>query len=205
MASGVWGRKIGMAQVFANDKVIPVTAIDVANWFVTNIKMQERDGYNAVQVGYLRKRYIDQEFSKGWLKSPKKYFRYLREILLKEEMPDLSPGKSVDFYSLITQGDKVDVFGKTKGCGFAGVVRRHNFAGSPGSHGHTMGDKPGSIGNMASCGKVIKGRKLPGHMGNKNRAMKNLEIVRVVEDSKMLLVKGSVPGKAGSLVFIRRI
>ncbi len=205
MVTGLWGRKIGMTQVFVDDRVIPVTVIDLAHWFVTNIRTKERDGYDAVQVSQVRKRYVGQPFSKEWLNKQKKFFVFIREVPLKEAMSELTIGQSVDFYTLLEQGAKVDVFGKTKGCGFAGVVRRHNFSGGPGSHGSSMGKRPGSIGGMAACGKVIKGKKMPGLMGNQQRVMKNLKIVKIEKDAKILLLKGSVPGKTGSLVFVRRI
>ena len=204
MIPGMWGRKIGMAQLFANDKVIPVTAIDVAHWLVTNIRTKERDGYNAVQIGCPRKRYVGQDFSFDWLKNLKKYFTFVREIRLEDIPEGVVVGKPADFYAAWAEGDKVDIFGITRGRGFAGVIKRHNFGGPPASHGHTMGKKPGSIGCNASQGKVRKGKKMPGHMGAVQRATKNVDLVKIEKDARVVFVKGAVPGHAGSLVFLRK-
>lgn len=205
MSKGLWGKKVGMTQIFENDKVVPVTAIDVSDWVVTNVRTKERDGYAAIQVGCVKKRYSDKTFSQDWIKKPKEYFSFVREIRLDDDAQDITIGQSADFYTGFNQGDKVDITGRTIGRGFAGVVKRHNFGGPPGSHGSTMGKNPGSIGSFRSQGKVIKGKKLPGHMGNKQRMMRNLKIVKKIEENgKLLLVKGAIPGKSGSLVFIRK-
>lgn len=204
MITGIWGRKIGMTQVFANDKVVPVTAIDIADWYVTNIKTVERDGYNALQVGSVKNRYKDEQYSKDWIKFPNRYFSFIREIPLEEATTDFVVGKRIDFSQLIKLGELVDVRSKTIGKSFAGVVKRHNFGGPPGSHGSTMGNRPGSIGSLVKSGHVVKGKKLPGHMGCDNQMMRNLEIVMVEAATKTLLVKGSIPGKSGSLVFVRK-
>jgi len=207
MVSGLWGKKIGMTQVFSEENaVVPVTVIDVAGWFVTNIKTVERDGYAAVQLGRVKKRYEGVNFSTGWLKKPKSYFSLLREVRVKDKDQQSLPavGQPIDITTVLEKGLSVDVFGTTKGCGFAGVVRRHGFAGPPKSHGHTMGNRTGSIGFNCSCGSVIKGKAMPGQMGAKKNVSKNLEVIKVDHDAKVVLVKGAVPGKSGSFVFIRR-
>ncbi len=205
MLSGVWGKKIGMTQVFDGEVVVPVTAIDVNNWVVINSKTVERDGYNAVVVGCIKKRYLEQAFSSDWTKKQKLYFSFVREIKVKNIPEDLEIGKKADFHAELNEGDTVDVFGITKGCGFAGVVRRHNFAGGPASHGSTMGKRTGSLGGSCTQGKVIKGKAMPGHMGVRKRAAQGLRVVKKVDTpNPIMLVKGSIPGKAGSLVFIRK-
>jgi large subunit ribosomal protein L3 len=204
MITGIWGRKIGMTQVFANDKVVPVTAIDIADWYVTNIKTTERDGYSALQVGSVKPRFKDEKYSKEWVKSPNAYFSFIREIPLKQVSTDFVIGKKIDFSQLVQLGELVDVRSKTIGKSFAGVVKRHRFGGPRASHGCTMGKRPGSIGSLVKSGHVIKGKRLPGHMGCDNQVMRNLEIVMVEAATKTLLVKGSIPGKAGSLVFVRK-
>lgn len=205
MISGLWGKKIGMTQVFDGDKVVPVTAINVEDWVITGIKVQKRDGYDALQIGLIKNRYLDQIFSKNWIKKPKQYFYFVREVKIKEPVTGIAVGQKVSSHAVLAAGDAVDVFGLTKGCGFAGVVRRHGFAGAPASHGATMGKSTGSLGGACSQGKVVKGKKMPGHMGNKQRAMQGLHVVRIVEaPTPVILVKGSVPGKSGSLVFIRK-
>lgn len=202
---GIWGRKIGMTQVFVNDKVVPVTAIDIADWRVTNIKTQERDGYNALQVGLVKDRFRNEKYNNEWSKHPSTYYSFIREIPLNEAATNVAKGDSVDFTQLITLGELVDVSGTTIGKSFAGVVKRWRFAGPPASHGSTMGNRPGSIGSLVKSGYVAKGKKLPGHMGCDTRMMKNLEVVMIKSDSKTLLVKGSIPGKSGNLVFVRRV
>lgn len=205
MVTGLWGKKIGMTQVFDENKVIPVTVIDFDRWIVTNIREKDRDGYNAIQVGRLRDKYASQPFSPQWLKHLTKYFSHIREIKVADAIEDIKIGKLADFYPIMQPGDAVDVAGVTIGRGFAGVVKRHGFAGPPGSHGATMGYHPGSIGHMRSQGKVIKGKRLPGHMGVQQRVVRGLEVIRIEPDKKIMLIKGSVPGKAGSLLFVRKV
>lgn len=202
--TGIWGRKIGMTQVFVNDKVVPVTAINIADWYITNVKTEERDGYNALQVGLVKDRYAAKPYDKEWIKKPSVYYSFIREIPLKEELTGATIGDAVDFSDLMNLGEMVDVFGTTIGKSFAGVVKRWRFAGPPGSHGSTMGKRPGSIGSLVKSGHVVKGKKLPGHMGCDKRVMRNLEVILVKSDTKTLLVKGSIPGKSGNLVFVRK-
>jgi|ERR1700733_6655851 len=204
MATRIWGKKIGMTQVFSENKVIPATAIDLAHWVVTRIKTQERDGYSAVQVGLIRDRYVDTAFAQDWLKTPKKYFYHIREIAFDGDSASLTIGQPMDFNAMINQGEFLDVAGITIGRGFAGVIKRHNFNGPPGSHGSTMGRRPGSSSSYRSQGRVIKGKKFPGHMGVDLQVMRNLEVVSVDKNANVLLIKGSVPGKAGSLMCIRK-
>jgi large subunit ribosomal protein L3 len=205
MVSGVWGKKIGMTQVFDGDKVVPVTAINIQHWVVTSIKTNERDGYDAVQVGCIKKRYCNQEVSADWLKKPKRFFSNLREVKLTAPIEGLALGQLFDFRTQLLSGDIVDAFGITKGAGFAGVVRRHGFGGGKASHGSTQGKAPGSMSGCRSKGKVIKGKKLAGHMGVTRVGMLGLKVVKVVEAPEaVILIKGSVPGKLGSLVFLRK-
>jgi len=210
MITGLWGKKIGMTQIFSGEKVVPVTAVDVSGWIVTNIKTRERDGYTAVQVGRIKERYANIKFDMSWLKNPKTYFSVVREIKLDDDISEaekgaITIGKPAKFLSILVEGDSVNVFGTSKGCGFAGVVRRYNFGGPPASHGSTMGKKPGSIGFMCSVGRVIKGKKMPGQMGNRKSFVKNLEVAKLEKGSDLVLIKGAVPGKSGSLVFLQKV
>ena len=193
-----------MSQVFKGNKVVPVTAIDVSHWYITNIKTLERDGYNAVQVGMVRDRFNQETFAAEWLTEAKKYFYHLREIAFDGDIASLQIGQPIGFSQLINSGEFVDVVGETIGRGFAGVVKRYNFRGAPASHGSNMGKRPGSSSSYRSQGKIIKGKKFPGHMGTDMQVMKNLEVVSVNTDANVVLVKGSVPGKAGSLLCIRK-
>jgi len=204
MAVGLWGQKVGMTQLFSGDKVEPVTAIDVRGWLVTGLRTPERDGYAAVQVGRVRDRYLDADYSPAWLRDKKKYFRVVREIKTDADLGSVKIGGAVPFGEQIAQGDKVDVFGKTRGRGFAGVVKRHNFGGPPGGHGAMMGNRPGSIGFMCRNGRVIKQKAMPGRMGCVQRAVRNLEVVSVEKDAGVVFVRGAVPGHSGTLLFVRK-
>jgi len=204
MVAGLWGKKIGMTQLFQKDKVVPVTVINTANWYITQVKKEDKDGYNAVQVGFLRQKYSDKKFDENWLKNTKRYFSDVREIKLAATKEDLVAGKPADFSSVLAEGNSVDVFGHTKGCGFAGTVKRHGFKGGANSHGDKTGRRPGSMSFMRSQGRVIKGKRLPGHMGTNRIAAKNLEIIKIDSASNIIAVKGSVPGKTGSLLFISK-
>jgi len=204
MVGGFYGRKIGMTQLFSENQVIPVTIIDASSWFVTDVRTKERDGYYAVQLAKVRKRYEGEAFSPAWLKNKKEYFLYVREVPMTSAPEGVEIGTAADFFKLLAAGDIVDVSGTTKGCGFAGVMRKHNFSGGRKSHGDMMGRRPGSIGSLTKSGHVIKGKGLPGHMGVKKRTMQNLEIIKVITESNAIAVKGCVPGKAGSLVFVRK-
>lgn len=193
-----------MTQIFKDDQtVIPVTVIDASNWIITQVKTDEKDGYNAVQVGRIKKKFSPDQFDSSWLKAMKKHFSDVQEVKVSEDAK-YKVGQSVDFYNELEAGSTVNVFGTTMGKGFAGVVRRYDFAGGRATHGSTFHRAPGSIGFMATQGRVIKGTKLPGHMGAAKRVMKNLEVIKVDPNAQIILVKGSVPGKAGSLVFVQR-
>ncbi len=203
MAIGFWGRKVGMTQVFSGSKVVPVTVIDVSRWFVTAIKTEARDGYFAVQMSRVRKRFEDEAFSADWLKKMKDHFQTIKEVRCKVPVENVVVGQEVNFYENFQEGSLVDVAGTTKGCGFAGVVKRHRFRGGSNSHGDMMGRRPGSISFLCKCGKVVKGKRMAGHMGVTRRTMQNLEIIKIEKDPKIMLIKGCVPGKAGSVVFVQ--
>ncbi|MBP9765049.1 50S ribosomal protein L3 [Candidatus Babeliales bacterium] len=205
MMNGFWGRKVGMTQVFtANNKVVPVTAVDASGWWVSQIKTQEVDGYNAVQVVYVREKLQDQVFQADWLKNKQKYFRWVREIAVEQIPADLQIGQQFDFTSVVQPKDFVNVTGVTKGCGFAGVMRRHNYSGGVASHGSMLGRRPGSISFMRSQGKVIKGKTMAGHMGVTRKTVRNLEVIQVVPENNIVLIKGAMAGKPGSLVYVRK-
>jgi large subunit ribosomal protein L3 len=204
MVKGVLGKKIGMTQLFSEkNTVVPVTVIDLDHWFVVGFKTKDKDGYDAIQAGWLRPKYHDKEFSTDWLKKCKTYFMDIKEIRL-DNPEGFELGKPVDFFSMLTVGEKVHVRGTTKGYGFQGVIKRHDFRGGTASHGPRFGRWPGSMGFMRSQGRVIKGKKLPGHMGCVQRVMRQLEVIKIEPESKVALIKGSVPGGTGSLVFMQK-
>lgn len=207
MLNGFWGRKIGMTQIFADDRAVSVTAVKTGNWMVTGLKTEKRDGYNAVQVGCLRDRYCLIPFSDEWLKKLSTYFLFIREIRSDaSSIESLKIGSSFNPMDVAAEGDIVDVVGTSKSIGFQGVVKRHGFGGPPGSHGSTMGNRPGTNGSLRRCGKVIKGKKLPGRTGGTQHTMKNLTIVQAgLDNGSVFLIQGSMPGKTGSLVFVRKV
>lgn len=204
MIHGVWGRKLGMSQRFINDKLVPVTAIEVAHWLVIGIRTKDNNGYSAVQVGQIKEKYRNVNFSLDWVKENKKYFSAIREIRTHEDVHSVVPGVALTQGDIVAlkNGECVDVTGITKGAGFQGVVKRHGFTGGRASHGDKTGRKPGAGGVTRRSGNVIKGKKFPGHMGVNNRTMQNLEIIGWQDG--ILLVKGSVPGKSRSLVFVNK-
>lgn len=205
MAAGIWGKKIGMTQVFNNEKVIPVTAIDVSNWIVTNIKTLAKDGYDAVQVACIKDKFVHefaQEKVTEWIKQPSVYFSTVKEV--KGAVEDVQVGMPFNWSSVVAEGQYVAVLGKTIGKGFAGAMKRHGFAGGSNSHGDKLGRKPGTLSFMRSRGRVIKGKRLPGHLGTVNCVIRGLEVVRVNPESNIILVKGSVPGKSGSLLYVSK-
>ncbi len=207
MLGRVLGKKIGMTQFFDKEgQVIPVTVIDIANWFVTQIKTVAKDGYVALQLGLLKKKHRKASFENSWLKNKKEYFSYLREILVEEAM--LQKVKVGDEVKLENAGlepqNRVNVTGRSRGLGFQGVVKRWGFKGGCASHGSNFHRIPGSIGNICAVGKVAKGKKLPGHYGNRQITIKGLKVVDLDTKSGCLFVKGAIPGKKNSLVIISR-
>lgn len=207
MLDNIFGKKIGMTQIFtAEGKVVPVTAIDVGRWIVTQIKTQDRDGYNALQVGLLKKRHNQDSLTGDWLKNKNNLCLMFREVLIDaQSINSFKVGQKLDLSKTsLTEKDKVKVTGTSRGLGFQGVVKRWGFAGGPSAHGSNFHRIPGSIGNLCSQGKVVKGKKLPGQTGNRTISVKNLEIIKLDKDSDVLFVKGAVPGKKESLVLISK-
>jgi large subunit ribosomal protein L3 len=204
--AGLLGRKVGMTQVFSPEdgRVERVTVIEAGPCFVTGIRRAERDGYDAIQVGF-------GETSEKRLNKPHRgllkkagvgNLRYLREF--HGEPGDLEVGAEVRVGSVFEPGQRVKVSGISKGKGFAGTIKRHNFHRGPVSHGSHNVRAPGSIGASADPARVFKGIRGPGQMGNKRVTQRGLEIVDVRADENLLLVRGSVPGPKGSVVEIRR-
>ncbi len=203
MAKGLLGRKLGMTQVFdENGNVLPVTVIKAGPCVIMQIKTVENDGYEALQIGFEdRKRGRVGKAETGTAKKcrtePKKFVREIRGAA-----GDLSEGDVIDLGAL-SDVRYVDVTGTSKGRGFAGVVKRWGFQGYPASHGAKVHRRGGSIGQASDPARVFKGMKMPGHMGNRRRTSKRLEVVRSDGERNLLFIKGSVPGPNGSYVIIR--
>lgn len=203
MKKGILGTKVGMTQVFTNDgKLIPVTVIEVEPNVVTQIKTVEKDGYEAVQLGYkdVREKVSNKPKVGHTNKagtSPKRFLREIRGV----QSSDYTLGQVLDA-SVFTAGEMVDVSGISKGKGFQGVIKRHNQSRGPMGHGSQYHRGVGSLGTMLPM-HVLKGKKLPGHMGNELSTIQNLEVVQVDLENNVILIKGSVPGPKKSLVMIR--
>lgn len=200
---GLVGRKIGMTQMFdETGLVIPVTVIEVESNVVTQVKSTEKDGYNALQVGYgdVREKNINKP-QKGHLDkagvAPK---RSLQEFRM-ESVEGFTAGQELKA-DLFKAGDKVDISGVSKGKGFQGVIKRHNQSRGPMAHGSRYHRRPGSMGAASFPSRVFKGKKLPGHMGNVNVTIQNLEVVKIDVERNLLIVKGAVPGPKKGLVTI---
>ncbi len=206
MFSGIIGRKIGMTQLFPeNGEAVAITAIQAGPSIVTQVKSQAKDGYNAIQLGL-----VASEVKRSHLTSPERghlqgldKVRYLREFRT-EDISSINRGDKVDV-GFLKSGDLVNVTGFSKGKGFAGVVKRYHFAGGPKTHGQTDRHRaPGSIGATTFPGRVFKGKRMAGHMGNKQVRAHNLEVIQADQDRNLLLVKGAVPGANGGLLIIKK-
>ena len=207
MAIGLVGRKAGMTRVFTDaGETVPVTVIEVLPNRVTQVKSQEKDGYRAVQVTYGTRR--PQLYSKAvtghYAKASVGPGRALVEFRLAEaDKSDLQAGAEIKA-DLFKEGQAVDVTGTTMGKGFAGTMKRHNFAGGYASHGNSVSHRaPGSIGQRQTPGRVFKGRRMSGHMGVMRRTTENLRVVQIDVERNLLLIRGAVPGVEGGQVIVR--
>ena len=211
MISGIIGRKMGMTQLFAEDgTVTPVTVIKAGPCVVIQTKSAAgRDGYNAVQLGFVEEKPIR---IKNVTKPLRGHFektggglpptRILRELRLSDA-PDASVGDQVKA-DIFADGDKIDVVGKSKGRGFAGTIKRHRFNRGPESHGSMNVRAPGSIGQSAYPSRVIKGTRSSGHMGDARVTVQNLTVAKVDVENNILMVRGAVPGPNGGLVIVKK-
>jgi large subunit ribosomal protein L3 len=205
MISGLLGRKLGMTQVFMPDgSLIPCTVIEVGPCSVIQVKTRERDGYDAVQVGFLPKtRGTNKPLRGHFTRHNVQPLRHLREFKVTGEAA-LAGGETLTV-ELFKEGERVDIAGTTKGRGFAGVVKRYGFAGNPGAHGtHETFRGPGSVGSAAHPSHTPKGKRLAGHYGVDRKTIRNLRVVRVDKDRNLLLVRGAIPGSRNGLVEVRK-
>jgi large subunit ribosomal protein L3 len=202
MIEGLLGKKVGMTQIFdETGRVVPVTALEVGPCVVTQIKTKERDGYEAVQLGFGHKKRLNKPEA-GHRKGANATSRHLREFEA-DDIAEYSIGQILDC-TTFQAGDVVDVTGTSKGKGFQGVIKRHNFAGGPKTHGQSDRHRaPGSIGASATPSRVLKGLKMAGRMGNDRVTMQNLKVVRVLPEQNIILVRGSVPGADNGLLLVR--
>ena len=202
---GLIGKKIGMTQLFNEQgNVLPVTVIQAGPCTVTEVRTGARDGYAAVQLGFGTNK--ETRFSRPVLGQFKKRnlppSRHMKEFRVADASA-YEVGQSLTV-TLFEKGEYIDVQGVTKGRGFAGVVKRHKYAAGHAGHGPTAGKQPGSIGASAYPSRVIKGKRLPGHMGNVTLTIKNLEVVAVDAEQNVVMIRGAIPGPANGLVFVKK-
>ncbi len=211
MIRGLIGRKLGMTQIFAEDgTVVPVTVLEVGPCVVTQVKTVERDGYKAVQLGFgERKGKNVNKPMQGHMKKALEnsgrstYFAVLREFRVDDTEP-FEVGKEIKVEDVFQIGERVDVTGRSKGRGFSGTIKRWGFSRGPMTHGCKNIREPGSTGCATFPGRVIKGKKMPGHYGDERVTVLNLKIVDVRPEDNVVLVKGAVPGARNSIVLIRK-
>jgi large subunit ribosomal protein L3 len=208
---GIIGKKVGMTQIFSEDgQSIPVTVIQAGPCYVTQVRTEEKDGYKAVQLGFEElppKRNGDSRLNqpkRGHLKRNNlPDLRVLREFRVKDKDLDVEEGQKLTA-DVFQTGDRIDVVGTSKGRGFAGTIKRHNFNRQPTTHGASDRTRaPGSIGSTTTPGRVLKGTRMAGHMGGERVTVQNLEVVVVDAEKNLLAVRGSVPGAKGGILLIK--
>ena len=206
MSKAILGRKLGMTQIFTEEgKVVPVTVVESGKNFVVQNKTVENDGYNAVQLGFgtVKDKKVTKPMKGHFTKAGVSPVKFIREMRLS----DASEYKAGDVISvdIFSAGELIDVTGTSKGKGFAGGIKRHNFRRGPKGHGSKSHREPGSTGAMISGGggRVLKGKKLPGRMGAQKVTIQRLSIVRVDAERNLVLIKGAIPGPKGSFVVIK--
>jgi large subunit ribosomal protein L3 len=203
MGKTILGRKLGMSQVWSSDdRLIPVTVIEAGPCFVSQVKTKKTDGYDAVQLAFgdMKASKITKPEAGHLAKAglpPKKHLHETRVA----EGETFKKGQKI-LVDIFEVGSKIDVTGTSKGKGFAGVMKRHNFKGGPGGHGSHFHRAPGSIGMCATPSRVLKGMGMPGHMGDETVTVKKLEVIKIDAEQNLLVVKGAVPGGKNGLLVI---
>ncbi len=204
MSKGIIGKKLGMTQVFAEDgAAVGVTAIEVEPSIVVQVKTKQKDGYDAVQIGYgrVKQKNVTKPLQGHFNKANKGFFRVLKEFPADAGPYEVGQEITSDIFQA---GSYVDVVGTSKGKGFQGVVKRHGFGGGRATHGSMFHRAPGSIGASADPARVFKGTKMGGHMGDVRKTVQNLQIWQVRPDRNLLLLKGSIPGCKNGYVIIKQ-
>jgi large subunit ribosomal protein L3 len=204
MLKGLIGKKIGMTQIFVEGRAIPVTLIEAGPCYVTQVRLPDKDGYSAVQLGFDEVR--PKTLTGGELGHLKRNtlppLRFLREFRVKN--PEVSEGNQIIVDQVFSTGQSVDIIGTSKGRGFQGGVRRYHFKGHHKTHGTSDRERaPGSRGSTTTPGRVYKGARGPGHMGNRRITTQNLKVVLVDKERNLIGVNGAVPGARGSIVEIK--
>jgi len=206
MSIGLIGRKVGMTQVFQDDgTMVAVSVLNIEPNTVTRLRTTDRDGYTAVQLGTETSKKLTKPEA-GQLKDLPKAAQSLKTIreFRVDNVDEYELGQTLSLVDLFAAGDEVDVTGVSKGKGFAGHIKRHNFHRGPQTHGSDHHRAPGSIGPGTTPGRVYRGMKMAGHMGDERVTTKNVRVVRTDPDRNLLLVKGSLPGARGSLILVKK-
>ncbi len=201
---GILGKKLGMSQIFLSDgRAVPVTLVEAGPCFVVQTKTEATDGYTAVQLGFsaAKEKNLSKPERGHLAKAGAPLVRHLAELRV-DDVSEMTLGQELNA-DVFEAGEIVDVIGVSKGKGFAGVVKRHNFSTRPATHGHHYRRAPGSVGMCATPSRVLKGKKLPGRMGNNRTTISFLEVVKVDRGNNLIALKGSVPGPKGGVVMIR--
>ena len=200
---GILGKKLGMTQIFTEEGiVVPVTVVEAGPNVVTQVKTVEKDGYNAIHVGFedAKEKSLNKP-QKGHLAAANVLKKHLKEFRV-DAVEEFTVGQEIKA-DLFAAGEKIDVTGTSKGKGFQGPIKRHGQSRGPESHGSRYHRRPGSMGACSFPGRVFKNKKLAGHMGSVKVTVQNLEVVRVDADKNLILVKGAIPGPKGSMVTIK--
>lgn len=202
---GMLGRKLGMTRVYADGlRVVPVTLVDLDSCYVLQRKTVEHDGYAAVQLGVGSRKRVTKPL-RGHLKKARLDHVPAKLIELRGELgEDVKPGQKLDVSGFFEPGDKVDVIGWTKGRGFAGGMKRHNWHGGPRTHGSNHHRRAGSVGQTTTPGRILKGHSMPGHYGNERQTVRNLQVLKVDSERKLIYIKGSVPGPTGGVLIVKK-
>jgi large subunit ribosomal protein L3 len=207
MVTGIIGRKVGMTQVFGADGVVtPVTVVKAGPCVVVQTKNAATDGYEAIQLGLVEDRpaRVPKPLAGHYAKAGVPPTRVRREVKAKAGSDPLTAGAEVVVASVFKDGDVVDVIATSRGRGFQGVIKRHNFRGGAATHGSMFHRAPGGIGASSFPSRVIKGKRFPGHMGDDRVTERNLKVVRVDAENHLLLLRGAVPGAPGAYVVVRK-
>jgi large subunit ribosomal protein L3 len=206
MINGLLGKKIGMTQLLQDDgSVVPVTVIKAGPCVIVQKKTKQKDGYDAVQLGFvefIKPKRVSKPMTGHFKKANVAPARFTREVAVKGE-EGANPGDQV-MVGIFAQNELVHVIGTSKGRGFAGFVKRHHFRGGRATHGSMFHRAPGSIGSSAYPSRVLKGMRMAGHMGNARVTVQNLRVARVDQENNLLFVRGAVPGPSGGYVVVEK-
>lgn len=206
MINGILGKKLGMTQIYSDDgAVLPVTVVSTATCRVVQKKTKERDGYEALQLGLIEKKEkrATNPMKGHFKKAGTPCFYHLAEVK-GTGLDEYKPGQALNCSELFKVGDYVDVRGRSKGKGFQGSMKRHNFSGGGGSHGSMHNRAPGSIGSSSDPSRVYKGMRMAGHMGDRLVTVQNIKVVGIRPEENIILINGAVPGAINGIMFIKK-